>query len=144
MTTTSDSRSAAGTDRAGEPPRFSVAGMFLEALARRDFTAMAHTLADTASLQALVPRGLKLWDSADLVAPAFAGWFDNLDDYELVEAVIGETGQRLHLSWRARVRGERLGDGWFVVEQDMYADTDPTGRLTDLRLLCSGYCPVTG
>src|SRR5438034_434890 len=118
-TTTNEDGPAAATERAGDPPRFSVAGMFLEALARRDFTAISLTLAETASLQALVPRGLKRWDGADLVASAFAGWFGDLGDYELVEAVIGEAGSRLHLSWRARVRGERLGEGWFVVEQDM-------------------------
>ena len=142
MTTISDNR-LEGVDATGEPPRFSVAGVFLEALARRDFTALSLTMADSVSLRALVPRGLKEWEGPEGVGSAFAGWFGNLEDFELVEAVIGEAGQRLHLSWRARVRGERLGEGWFVVDQDMYADSDPTGRLTDLRLLCSGFCSVT-
>jgi hypothetical protein len=39
------------------------------------------------------------------------------------------------------MRGERLEDGWFVVEQEMYAGTVGTGRLARLRLLCSGFCP---
>lgn len=126
---------------AAGPPRFSVAGIFLEALARQDFAALGTTLSDTAHLSALVPMGLKQWDGAEGVRGAFTGWFGDTTDYEVVEAVIGEIGPRLHLRWRLRLRAERLGAGWFVVEQQVYADTDDTGRISRLRLLCSGYCP---
>ena len=47
----------------------------------------------------------------------------------------------MHLRWRVRLRAERLGPGWFVVEQQAYADADD--RITSLSLLCSGYRPET-
>jgi hypothetical protein len=47
----------------------------------------------------------------------------------------------LHLHWRLRLRAERLGAGWFTVEQQVYADTDGSGRIVRLDLLCTGYRP---
>jgi hypothetical protein len=47
----------------------------------------------------------------------------------------------LHLSWRLRLRAERLGTGWFTVEQQAYADTGDDGRISQLDLLCTGYRP---
>jgi hypothetical protein len=31
--------------------------------------------------------------------------------------------------------------GWFTVEQQAYADTDESGRIARLDLLCTGYRP---
>ena len=36
---------------------------------------------------------------------------------------------------------ERLGDGWFIVEQQVYADAGDDGRIARLDLLCTGYRP---
>ncbi len=38
-------------------------------------------------------------------------------------------------------RAERLGTGWFTVEQQAYADTADGGRIARLDLLCTGYRP---
>ena len=43
--------------------------------------------------------------------------------------------------WRLRLRAERLGTGWFTVEQQAYADTDDSGRIAGLDLLCTGFRP---
>jgi hypothetical protein len=127
---------------AGTQPFGVVAGRaVLEALTHRDFAALAEAVAPDATLTALVPRGPRVWDGTEGVRRAFDGWFADLTDYEIVDATIREVGSRLRLSWRVRVRGERLGDGWYLVEQYLYADPDPSGRLRGLRLLCSGYCP---
>ena len=45
---------------------------------------------------------------------------------------------------RVRLRAERLGAGWFTVEQQAYADTDDSGRIARLDLLCTGYRPEGG
>lgn len=90
-----------------------------------------------------MPKGLKEWDGPDGVRAAFTGWFGDMRDYRLVDSGADTVGSRLYLRWRLRVRAERLGPGWFTVEQHLYADADAAGRLTDLRLLCSGYCPET-
>ena len=120
--------------------RYAVAGTFLEALAAQDFTGLGATLAEDAELHALVPRGLREWHGPDEICAAFATWFGATADFELVEAVVGDVGSRLYLRWRMRVRAQRLGDGWFVVEQQVYADTNADGLISRLRLLCSGFC----
>ena len=122
-------------------PRFSVAGTFLEALACQDFDRLASTLDDDASLSALVPRGLRESRGPAEIRATFARWFGDTGEFDLVEAVVGEVGSRLHLRWRARLRAARLGDGCFVVEQQVYADTTADGRIARMSLLCSGYCP---
>jgi SnoaL-like domain len=122
-------------------PLFSVAGSFLEGLAAQDFARLAATLDDGAHMTGLVPSGLKEWDGPEQVTAIFRRWFGEVTGFELVDAVVGEVGPRLHLRWRVRVRAERLGDGWFVVEQQVYADTGPDGRLARLFLLCSGFWP---
>ena len=121
-------------------PQFSVAGAFLEGLAAQDFARIAATLDDEAHLTALVPSGFKQWHGAEQVGATFRRWFGDVDDFGLVDAAVAEVGQRLHLRWRLRVRAARFGTGWFVVEQQVYADTGGDGRITQLFLLCSGFC----
>ena len=123
-----------------EVPRFSVAGALLEGLAAQDFARIAATLDDEAHLTALVPSGFKQWHGAEQIGATFRRWFGDVDDFDLVDASVGEVGQRLHLRWRLRVRAPRFGVGWFVVEQQVYADTGSDGRITEMFLLCSGFC----
>ena len=120
-------------------PQFALAGAFLEGLAAQDFAQLGGALAADARLRALVPAGLKEWAGAEAIAGRFAGWFGDTEDFELVDATVGEVGGRLHLRWRVRLRAERLGAGWFTVEQQVYADTDDSGRIARLDLLCTGY-----
>jgi hypothetical protein len=117
------------------------AGSFLEGLAAQDFAGLGGALADGARLRALLPSGLREWAGAEMIADRFVRWFGATEDFELVEAAVGEVGGRLHLHWRLRLRAERLGAGWFTVEQQAYADTDESGRIARLDLLCTGYLP---
>jgi len=135
MTTTHD-RSAASV-----VPQFARAGSFLEGLAAQDFAQLGGALAAGARLRALLPSGLREWTGAGMIADRFAGWFGDTQDFDLVEATVGEVGGRLHLHWRLRLRAERLGVGWFTVEQQAYADTGDGGRIAQLDLLCTGYRP---
>ena len=134
-TTTAPLRAATPSDTA----LFSVAGAFLDGLAAQDFSRIAATLDDAAHLSALLPRGLAEWDGPDQISEAFRQWFGEVDRFELVDAVIGEVGPRLQLRWRVRVQAEARGDGWLVIEQQVYADAGPDGRLARLSLLCSGF-----
>jgi hypothetical protein len=79
------------------------------------------------------------WTGAEVIAGQFAGWFGDTEDFDLVDAAVGEVGGRLHLRWRLRLQAERLGTGWFTVEQQAYADADDRGRIARLDLLCTGY-----
>jgi hypothetical protein len=118
-----------------------VAGSFLDALAAGDYPRMASALAPTARLQALVPRGVRECSGADEICAAFASWFGDADELQMLDIDAGAVGARLHMHWRIRMSAARLGPGWFVVEQHAYAETDSSRAISDLRLLCSGYCP---
>ncbi len=135
MTTTRDPAAASVM------PQSALAGSFLEGLAAQDFARLGDALAADACLRALLPSGLREWAGADAIAHRFARWFGGTEDFDLVEAAVGEVGGRLHLRWRLRLRAERLGTGWFTVEQQGYADTGEDGRITRLDLVCTGYRP---
>jgi hypothetical protein len=130
-----------GHSAASVVPQFARAGSLLEGLAAQDFAQLGSALAAGARLRALLPPGLREWTGAQVIADRFEGWFGNTQDFDLVEATVGEVGGRLHLHWRLRLRAERLGTGWFIVEQQAYADTDEGGRIAQLDLLCTGYRP---
>lgn len=137
MTSTPSTRDEQPT--ADEAVRFAVAGRFVDGLAARDFDAVVGTLADDVAFRALLPnRVLDIAGSA-AVRSAFDKWFGAAGRWELVEAVIGEVGGRIHLRWRVRLTNPNVGPGTFLVEQQVYADSGPDGRLRDVALLCTGY-----
>jgi hypothetical protein len=133
MTTTRDHRAARAV------PRRECAGAFLGGLAAQDFAQLYGALAAEARLRALLPSGLREWAGAQAIADRFAGWFGETEEFQLVNVAVGEVGGRLHLHWRIRLRAERLGPGWFTVEQQAYADTGQDGHFARLDLLCTGY-----
>lgn len=121
--------------------RWGVGGVFLEALANRDYPGMATTLNSGVRFRAMLPPGPMDWEGAEAVTDVFASWFGAAEDFELIDATVGEVGGRLHLSWRLRVRPAPfgIGDGWHVIEQQAYADAEET--IEALDLLCSGFRP---
>lgn len=132
------------TDIADPIARYAIAGTFLEALAAQDFQALGATVAEGADLAALVPRGLRHAAGSEELRALFTEWFGDTEDFELVEAVVGDVGSQLYMRWRVRLRALRLGAGWFVIEQHAYIDTNADGRISKVRLLCSGRCPERG
>ena len=116
---------------------------FLDCLARQDFDGLGATLSDDVRLRALLPGDTKEWDGHDRVQATFGRWFGNTQGYELIDTAVDALGTRLHMLWRARVRAERLGDGWFRVEQHAYVETDERDLIQHLWLTCSGYLPET-
>jgi hypothetical protein len=136
MTTTAPGR---GTTAAA--PRSRLAGSFLDDLAAQEFGRLGDVLSEGVRLRALLPGGLSEWSGAEVVADRFARWFGDAEDFEFLDANANEVGGRLHLRWLLRLRAERLGDGWFTVEQQAYADIDGSGRIAQLDVLCTGYRP---
>jgi hypothetical protein len=128
------------TDTSPTPPQFAVAGSFLEALAAHDFDRLTDVLDADASMAALLPRGFDEWHGAAGVTAAFEQWFGGVDEFEVVDASVGQVGSRLQLRWRVKVRGGHRGDEPMIVEHHVYADTAPTGRIRAMSLLCSGFC----
>jgi SnoaL-like domain len=119
--------------------RFAVGGRFIDGIGARDFEAVVCTLADDVTFRALLPRRVLDLSGRDAVRSVLDTWFGAAERWELVEAVVGEIGGRIHLRWRVRLTKPELGPGVFVVEQQVYADTGPDGRLRDVALLCTGY-----
>jgi len=119
--------------------RWSIGGAFLEALAERDYPRMAATLGSAVRFRAMLPPGPMAWQGPDDVSRAFSSWFGDAEDFELIDATVGEVGGRLHLSWRLRLRPAPfgIGEGWHVIEQQAYADAGDT--IESLDLLCSGF-----
>jgi hypothetical protein len=133
-----------GHGAAGAVPQSECASAFLDSLAAQDFARLGGTLAPDARMRALLPAGPRDWEGAEAIANRFARWFGDTEDFELVEAAAGTVGDRLHLHWQLRLRAERLGAGWFIVEQQAYADTGEDDRLAWLDLLCTGYRSEAG
>lgn len=127
------------TDEAATMARWSVGGVFLEALASRDYERMATTLGANIRFRALLPPGPMQCEGSPQVTEAFRAWFGGADDFALIDATVGEIGGRLHLSWRIRMRPAPfgIGDGWHVIEQQGYADA--VDVIETLDLLCSGF-----
>lgn len=121
--------------------KWSVGGEFLEALSTRDFDRLSAALAPTVRFRALLPPGLDIREGRQAVVEALHSWFGAAQEFELLDATVGEVGGRLHIAWRFRVRPAPfgIGDGWHVVEQQVYADAGMT--IESLDLLCSGFSP---
>lgn len=137
MTSTADLHQEPHTT--DEAVSLAVAGSFIDALAVRDFDAIAGTLADDVRFRALLPSRFLELRGSDAVRDVFMRWFARADRWELTEAVVGEVGGRVHLRWRARLIDDHIGVGTFVVEQQVYADTGSDGRLHEVALLCTGF-----
>jgi hypothetical protein len=119
--------------------RFAVAGRFIDGIGTRDFDAVVGTLSDDVRFRALLPRRTLECQGRAAAHATFQTWFGTAERWELVEAVVGEVGGRIHLRWRLRLTNPSVGPGTFIVEQQLYADSGSDGRLTDVALLCTGY-----
>jgi hypothetical protein len=122
-----------------DPALTHTAATVLDAVGRRDFAGLAAALHEDVHLRALLPGGFSEWHGPAGVTTAFSGWFDGFEDYELVEADVGEVGRRWHLAWRLRVRDEPTAERPLLVDQHVYADVAADGQIVGLSLLCSGF-----
>jgi hypothetical protein len=115
----------------------------VDAICDRRADDLAAVLVPDATMRALLPGGLREWAGADAVAERFAHWFGDAE-LEVVERDVRPVGRRVRVRWQVRVRAERLGPGWRVVEQVAYVDVDAEGRIACIDLLCTGYLPEEG
>jgi hypothetical protein len=107
--------------------------VFVTALVDGDAPRLAGTLAPDVQMRALIPPGPIEVLGADEVAGKFAAWFGSAERLELLRSVSEPVADRLHVSYRLRVR--RGGDPWNVVEQHLLCAHDG-GRITTLDLVC--------
>ena len=116
---------------------------FVDAVCDRRTGDLLAALAPDALLRALLPGGLREWAGAEAVADRFDRWFGDAD-IEVLERDARPVGRRVRVHWTLRIRAERLGAGWRLVEQVAYVDAGADGRIAALDLLCTGYLPEEG
>jgi hypothetical protein len=114
---------------------------FARALAAKDSAALCALLADPVDFQALTPGRHWQATTGRQVAEEIISehWFGpGADIIELCSVSTGRVSQREHVAYRMRIR--RSG-GDHLVEQQAYYSTEG-GRITWMRVLCSGYQSV--
>ena len=118
------------------------ASRFASALAAKDTEAMLALLAPAIEFRALTPR--RSWEADDPQAVldiVFGKWFEDSDQIEALESVESDVvADREQLRYRLSVSNP---EGSFVVEQQGYLTAGEDGRIEWMRLVCSGYRPVT-
>jgi hypothetical protein len=120
--------------------RWSVGGLLLEALARRDFARLSDCFEPGATMRALLPPGLAECQGATQIVESIRCWFGDAEEFEVLDGTVGEIGGRLHVAWRLRLRPTPWGDhAWHVIEQHAYLRAGE--RIDAIDLLCSGFQP---
>ena len=114
-----------------------VIGLLLDALTQRDFDAMQRLFADDVRFRALVPPGAFELYTAEQTAAKFRSWFGGEDDFEILDASLGQVGSRLYARWRARMSPPGQLAESRIAEQHVF--TTGTARIETLDLLCSGF-----
>ena len=109
----------------------------ITALAQRDFPRLAGTLTPDVRMRALIPPGPVELAGVGRAAERFATWFGE-SELELVQSGSDEVADRLHVFYR--LRAQRFGDPWKIIEQHLFCALDE-GRITALDLVCSGFRP---
>lgn len=115
---------------------------FAQALAAKDAVALSDMLADGIDFQALTPGRHWQADTPRQVAEEIilGRWFGPDDDIkELRSVATGQVADRDHVAYRLLV-GRSGRD--HLVEQQAYYDTSG-GQITWMRVLCSGYQPLS-
>jgi ketosteroid isomerase-like protein len=110
----------------------------ISALAERDFSRLADTLAPDVRMRALIPPGPIELEGAKSAAAKFPTWFGASEALQLDRSVSEEIGDRLHVSYRLRVK--RPDDDWKVIEQHLFC-SPKEGQIAALDLVCSGFRP---
>jgi hypothetical protein len=117
-----------------------VAGIFLTRLAEADFDRFGDAFEPDFRAIVMLPAGVFEWPDLATVSAVFKQWFGDVDGYDVTDFAVSRVGRRTHLRWRIIVSGGHLGEGRYVVDQQLYADLGPTGRIGSMSMLCSGFC----
>ena len=116
----------------------SAADKLTAAVVARDFDAAAALLAPDAAFRAMTPN--RIWEAPDPagVAEVLRTWIADPDEaVHAVEAVAPDAvADTARVGWR--VHGTNADGEPFVFEQLAYVREDDEGRITWLRIMCSG------
>lgn len=114
---------------------------FAEALSRKDFTRISDLMEGDVDFRAMTPR--RDWEASDpqtVVSEILTTWFKETDQIEGVDSMESDSfADRERVGYRFLVRNP---EGQFLVEQQAYL-SHRDGRISWMRVLCSGYRPIT-
>jgi TusA-related sulfurtransferase len=113
----------------------------VEAIAARDFEAIAGALAPDARFRYLIPSGPSQIAGAATVAAKFVQWFGDADGFTVQSVRVEPLADRISARYRFLLRGQ---EGWELIEQQLYLDVDQDGRIAAIDLICSGFRPASG
>lgn len=119
-----------------------VGEVFVAALAAKDRNALVAVLSPDVDFRAMTPNRFWEADSAAAVVDdiVLGAWFEAEERIDGVDEIVhGRVADRHRVGYVLRVT---TPDGEFVVEQQAYYAV-AAGRITWLRVMCSGFRPVT-
>lgn len=122
------------------PVATSLGREFAEALAAKDFGRIEGILDPEVDFRGLTPgRDWAATSASGLVGEILPMWFEEKDHIdELLSLEEGEPiGDRERVAYRFRGHDD---EGAYIVEQQAYF-TEQDGRITWMRVLCSGFQP---
>lgn len=123
----------------GPEDRPDAAKRLVEAIAARDFEAIAGALAPDARFRYLIPPGPGQVVGATAAAAKVLQWFGDADVLQVQSTRVEPLADRISARYRFLLP-ER--EGYEVIEQQMYLDVDEDGRIAAIDLLCSGFRPT--
>lgn len=118
-------------------PIQSIASIWIEALARRDFDQLESLLVPDVRFRALVPGEQVAVVGAREAVACYRRWFGDKVDFELLDSHAGMLVDRAGVRFRARVRRDGCS---YVVDQVLWGDMEH-GRFVTFDLVCSGFRP---
>lgn len=124
-------------DRVKIDKRTSVGEEFLQALSSRDFETLQTLFDDALRFRALVPKGIREANAPVGAVAWYQRWFEEADYFELSRSALDKVADRLCIDYRIFLHD---ADGWQVIEQKTFCILHE-GRIQDMWLVCSGFCP---
>lgn len=122
-------------------PGLDVAAELLDAIAGRDFAGIEACFAPDARMRALVPARLRDEEGAGAIVARMRFWWEEGDEFELVDSELEPVADRIRFRWRIRHSDPERGP--CLQEQSGYLAVED-GRIATLNLVCSGDRPVAG
>jgi hypothetical protein len=110
----------------------------IAALVECDFPRLAGMLTPDVRMRALIPPGLVEISGAEAAAAKFLSWFGDAEEFELIHSGSEAVADRLHVSYRLRVK--KPGNVPKLVEQHLLCAVD-RDRINAVDLVCTGFRP---
>jgi SnoaL-like domain len=111
----------------------------LDAIARRDFDAIAQCFTEDASVRVLTPRRVRELAGRGETADRFRAWFADMEEFEVVSSGAAPIADRLRIRWHTRGRDPE--EGWRENEHTGYAEVRD-GLIASLNVSCAGFRPA--